>query len=216
MKEYLLLRNNNESGPYSLDELKVMGLKAYDLIWIENRSFSWKYPSEINELAVFAPPLPDTPADDTDLSVSISGIKINEETVFVKDDQIINKKASVKQLSHIVALKPSVEHIQIKTIKPTAHPNMVKVEIREQELIPNTAVASSGVNSVYKPESQDHFHSATTILHPVYTTGQTYRKSHLWENLFSLSDNNKMEIVVLAIGTASLLAVAYLLITSGY
>ena len=55
MKEYLLLRNNTELGHYSLEELRAMGLKAYDLVWVENKSCSWKYPSEINELAALCP-----------------------------------------------------------------------------------------------------------------------------------------------------------------
>src|SRR5579859_6709713 len=34
---YLLLRDNKQTGPYSLDELKAKGLKAYDLVWVEGR-----------------------------------------------------------------------------------------------------------------------------------------------------------------------------------
>ncbi|MCO5241985.1 MAG: hypothetical protein M9904_18245 [Chitinophagaceae bacterium] len=209
MKEYLLLRNNAESGPYSIDELKEMGLKAYDLIWIENKSFSWKYPSEINELALFAPPLPGN-ADEADNHKP--GEENKEDWFFVQDEPVIKKEPPVKQLSHIVALRPSVENIRVKTIKPTASPNMVKVEIREQEGIPRSAATLSG----YVYETRDQLPAATTVLRPVYTTGQRYRRSHLLETLFSLGDNNKMEVVVLAIGAASLLAVAYLLVTSTY
>ena len=50
MKSYLLLRDNRESGPYTLEELKKQSLKQLDLIWIEGQSTSWKYPSEIPEL----------------------------------------------------------------------------------------------------------------------------------------------------------------------
>jgi hypothetical protein len=60
---YLLLRDNKQSGPYSLDELKAKGLKAYDLVWVEGRSAAWRYPSEIDELSAFAPAVEEQPFD---------------------------------------------------------------------------------------------------------------------------------------------------------
>ncbi|MFT4018964.1 MAG: hypothetical protein QM668_18525 [Agriterribacter sp.] len=55
MKMYLLLRNNVESGPYSVDCLKQMRLEKFDLIWIKDESITWKYPSELQELRQYAP-----------------------------------------------------------------------------------------------------------------------------------------------------------------
>lgn len=55
MIQYRLLRNNKESGPYTREQLIDMGLKAYDLIWIEGKSAGWRYPSEIDEFKAFAP-----------------------------------------------------------------------------------------------------------------------------------------------------------------
>jgi hypothetical protein len=49
-KIYLLLRNNKQSGPYTLSELIALQLKPLDLIWVEGRSRSWAYPTEMNEL----------------------------------------------------------------------------------------------------------------------------------------------------------------------
>jgi len=63
MTTYLLLRNNKQSGPYSFDELKNMGLKAYDLVWLEGKSAAWRYPSEIDELREFAPAVEEQPFD---------------------------------------------------------------------------------------------------------------------------------------------------------
>jgi hypothetical protein len=51
MKCYLLLRDNQQSGPYSLEELSGMKLKPFDLLWQESVSTSWKYPEEMDELA---------------------------------------------------------------------------------------------------------------------------------------------------------------------
>lgn len=47
---YYLLRNNTESGPYTLKELKAMPLLTSDLIWINGESTSWKSPLEIEDL----------------------------------------------------------------------------------------------------------------------------------------------------------------------
>src|SRR5690242_14790414 len=50
---YILLRDNKESGPYSEDGLKTMGLKPDDLIWVEGQSVYWQHPSDFKELQPF-------------------------------------------------------------------------------------------------------------------------------------------------------------------
>jgi hypothetical protein len=50
MKKYLLLRNNHESGPYSIETIASIDLGPLDLIWVEGESTAWKYPEEIEEL----------------------------------------------------------------------------------------------------------------------------------------------------------------------
>lgn len=63
MATYILLRNNKEEGPYTLNDLLSKGLKAYDLVWIEGRSAGWRYPSEIEELKAYAPVVEEQPYD---------------------------------------------------------------------------------------------------------------------------------------------------------
>ena len=63
MATYLLLRNNKETGPYTLNELVEFGMKPYDLVWVNGRSAAWRYPSEVNELKNFAPVLEEQPYD---------------------------------------------------------------------------------------------------------------------------------------------------------
>ena len=63
MPSYRLLRNNKESGPYSLNDLVAFGLKPYDLVWVDGRSAAWRYPSEIGELKDFAPVVEEQPYD---------------------------------------------------------------------------------------------------------------------------------------------------------
>lgn len=63
MASYLLLRSNKKSGPYSLQDLVNFGLKAYDLVWVEGKSASWRYPSELAELKPYAPVIEEQPYD---------------------------------------------------------------------------------------------------------------------------------------------------------
>jgi hypothetical protein len=63
MANYLLLRNNKESGPYSVDDLMELGLKPYDLVWIQGKSAAWRYPSEVDELKPIAPVVEEQPFD---------------------------------------------------------------------------------------------------------------------------------------------------------
>ncbi len=53
MLAYLLLRDNIQSGPYSLEELKLAGIRSTDMLWIEGRSSEWRYVDEIQELQAF-------------------------------------------------------------------------------------------------------------------------------------------------------------------
>src|SRR5438309_6610565 len=58
-KAFLLLRDNKESGPYSLQEIIALGLKPFDLIWVEGKSAGWRYPAEIEMLKPYAPAQPE-------------------------------------------------------------------------------------------------------------------------------------------------------------
>lgn len=49
-KVYLLLRDNRETGPFTIDELIQQQLKPADLIWVEGKSVAWCYPYEMDEL----------------------------------------------------------------------------------------------------------------------------------------------------------------------
>ncbi|MGZ3847343.1 MAG: GYF domain-containing protein, partial [Flavisolibacter sp.] len=49
---YLLLRNNQQTGPFTIGELLQQQLKSSDMIWIEGKSAAWTYLSEL-ELTPF-------------------------------------------------------------------------------------------------------------------------------------------------------------------
>lgn len=63
MASYLLLRSNKETGPYNLDDLVKVGLKPYDLVWVQGKSAAWRYPSEVEELKPYAPTVEEQPYD---------------------------------------------------------------------------------------------------------------------------------------------------------
>ena len=52
-KVYLLLRDNQRKGPYTLEELLELQLKQFDLVWVEGRSTGWRYPAEIESLKTY-------------------------------------------------------------------------------------------------------------------------------------------------------------------
>jgi hypothetical protein len=49
-KCYLLLRNNKETGPYTVTDLLQLSLTPNDLVWVEGKSAGWRYPFELEEL----------------------------------------------------------------------------------------------------------------------------------------------------------------------
>jgi hypothetical protein len=77
MKRYLLLRENQETGPHSREELKEMGLVSYDLIWEEGKSLRWMYPSEIEALS--------------DLPVSRAARKGTIKASFKKQEEVLEE-----------------------------------------------------------------------------------------------------------------------------
>jgi hypothetical protein len=54
-KIYLLLRDNKQTGPHSIEELVQLSLKPTDLIWVEGRSAGWRNPMEIDSLKSYVP-----------------------------------------------------------------------------------------------------------------------------------------------------------------
>lgn len=116
MPGYLLLRSNKESGPYALDQLITMGLKPYDLVWVEGKSAAWRYPGEIEELKPYAPVVEEQPYDrfyKKPVPVSQqSGSVITEE--FVKITPMLQEGEPV-----IMANAKSIDHGARKYISVT-------------------------------------------------------------------------------------------------
>jgi hypothetical protein len=112
MNKYLLLRDNKQSGPYSVPELIEKGIKAYDLVWLDGKSVAWRYPSEIEELKAYAPVVEEQPFD----------------RFYKRPDSVVNATP---------AIAATVEEI---TSRPSPYEPKVTVETTVEELPPQKKV----------------------------------------------------------------------------
>jgi hypothetical protein len=115
MKKFLLLRNNKQSGPYSTEELQQMGLKPYDLIWVEGKSAAWRYPGEVEELKSFAPAVEEQPYDrfykkhteTENKDQSSAPIQTSSVTQPAAQQQPVEKPARKKEYKRVFVTLPS-------------------------------------------------------------------------------------------------------------
>jgi len=125
---YLLLRDNKQSGPYSLDELKVKGLKAYDLVWVEGRSAAWRYPSEIGELSAFAPAVEEQPFDrfykkpaavkEASVPVTVSSPTSTRRTIYVTMPGGISARENARETAPVRENAPVRESAALRETAP--------------------------------------------------------------------------------------------------
>ncbi|HWB26391.1 MAG TPA: hypothetical protein VG738_12980 [Chitinophagaceae bacterium] len=122
MNNYLLLRNNKETGPFSFDELVKQGLKQYDLIWVEGKSAAWRYPCEITELKQFAPEVTEQPFDRFFKKQDKNGTVVNNNTgAAIQEPPVIARpkpririkaewnKIDTPQVAAVIAKEPVAE-----------------------------------------------------------------------------------------------------------
>jgi hypothetical protein len=50
MSNYLLLRDDQQIGPYTFEQLKALRLEPTDLVWVQGRSDGWTSATEVEEL----------------------------------------------------------------------------------------------------------------------------------------------------------------------
>ncbi|HEU0065123.1 MAG TPA: DUF4339 domain-containing protein [Flavisolibacter sp.] len=93
---YLLLRNNKQTGPYTIDELIEKQLKPADLIWTEGQSRSWMHPYEMEEF---------TPTFSKSATPKTAVIPKNEKTVDSRPADCVYKETiskNVRQESNLI------------------------------------------------------------------------------------------------------------------
>jgi hypothetical protein len=98
MEHYYILRNNQESGPFTVKELKANGLFTTDLVWQDGESTCWKHPEEFDELKSLAKtpapkplvirksPLIASPSNDVQQQVSSSSIAYSSTSYAQEED----------------------------------------------------------------------------------------------------------------------------------
>lgn len=123
---YILLRNNSESTPLSLDDLKRIGLLPTDLIWVECQSVCWQQPNEIPELRqllkqAVQPTL--TPVMDETMEKYIPPVKKETPATNGKKGVYVelpsNYNSATKNEKDIITAKPESKVLQHETT--TAH-----------------------------------------------------------------------------------------------
>jgi hypothetical protein len=124
MNQYLLLRDNKQTGPYTAEQLAAKGIKPYDLVWQEGRSAAWRYPSEIEELKPFAPVVEEQPYDrffkkpgeQATESATVAKQTVTEQqpvavatntATAVQESQPVSKKAEQSTGKHIYVTMPA-------------------------------------------------------------------------------------------------------------
>ena len=53
MNRYRILRENEELGPFTVEEIAGRGLYSSDRVWLEGRSTDWNAPADVPELSAF-------------------------------------------------------------------------------------------------------------------------------------------------------------------
>lgn len=97
---YLLLRNNKQTGPLSLEALLQHQLQPHDLIWVEGQSAGWQYPAEITALKPHLNPQKNSPAEHLDETAKP---RENER----QDIQVANRSVSLSKPLHIYVSLPA-------------------------------------------------------------------------------------------------------------
>ena len=166
MSKYLLLRSNKQTGPFTLDEMQAMGLKAYDLVWIEGKSAAWRYPCEIDELKSFAPAVDEQPFDRffkkpavDNQTAAIHASSLPPDTEKKQSFPVVDTRAgnqsntvyvNLPAAKKPVAEKPLAEGEVISAIEPVSHTEAVAAPAETP--LPGEA-QSSGAESAPPEES---------------------------------------------------------------
>jgi hypothetical protein len=139
-KVYLLLRNNQQSGPYELDELLQLQLKPFDLIWVNGRSAAWQYPGEIQALQ---PYMPITPHSDLPYQPIATAAMERQQAQVTKSTETIQEQKKVFVSMPRAASRPSpIENVQPKQIDSEQPLNEVPNHYHRSENFRDASVAS--------------------------------------------------------------------------
>ncbi len=153
MATYLLLRNNQETGPYELSDLLAQQLKAYDLVWVQGKSAAWRYPCEIDELKAHAPVAEEQPFDRFYKKKIVPVSTVEQEKTTVAKEQKATTETSPyeeylpkaareekKQISKSVFVT-----LPAKAVQPVSKPRPVEKIVAPPVVISHTATAQEAL-----------------------------------------------------------------------
>ena len=115
-KVYLLLRNNKQLGPFTLDELLQHQLKPFDLVWVEGKSAGWRYPSEVEAIKPFL--------SEDQIAKEPEKKNVQEASLTIEENPIAEKQIQVTAAVPHTAAKSKKIYIRLPTgnIIPTQKP----------------------------------------------------------------------------------------------
>jgi len=150
MYQYRLLRDNKESGPYSVSDLQAMGLKPFDLIWQEGKSAAWRYPGEIDELMSFAPPVEEQPFDRFYRKPDAA----KPQNKYAPQASVVPASTTQIQKGHIVVTMPSslaTERTEPRQVRPEPvyqrQVQMREEPVKQETYFPANDISNSTVSS---------------------------------------------------------------------
>ncbi|HLK31037.1 MAG TPA: hypothetical protein VKT28_20835 [Puia sp.] len=163
MSTYLLLRDNKQSGPFSLDEIKAKGFKKYDLVWVDGKSAAWRYPGEIDELKAFAPIVEEQPFDrffkkpseEKKETKTVQAQPAKKETVTIA--LVANKVVAGNGAKKIYASLPAKKASAASSLQSTFISQPVKEEIRKpitEQVINNNL--QENIQELFPDQSLNH------------------------------------------------------------
>lgn len=159
MSTYRMLRSNREMGPYSLDEIISLGLKPYDLIWVDGKSAAWRYPSEIAELKPYAPVVEEQPYDRFFKRPSAAQSQQDLKEPVLEKQESITKKIEEPRLekkpaySTIVVVMPKKENTRVTLIKPVEKSAEIQTSIeKEQPVVKMEETSAISLKQTQKTE----------------------------------------------------------------
>jgi len=126
---YLLLRNNQQTGPFTIDELLQQQLKPSDMIWVEGKSAAWTYLSEL-ELIPF-----------------IKDPEINQRNEVLKNEDEIERKA--EELRQRVLASARRAYFPIHTTEIESYASPYKLPDEELQVVDHRKERNIKRNAVF-------------------------------------------------------------------
>jgi hypothetical protein len=208
MLTYLLLRDNKEAGPFSLDELLKLGLKPYDLVWISGRSAAWRYPSEINELKAYAPEVEEQPFDrffKKPGAATADPVPVPEPVIVSAHDAYAPKVAVTNQPAY-VAKKSVFVTLPGQQAEKKATPKPVPVPKPAPAAIPDYTTADAGetISITENPVARIKYSQPLDDIKEMYVKTLKDRKDRIARNSFMKVGLKRAAVVVGLIGVGVL------------